>query len=123
MATIRIKNIGRRDILKDEDYRFICDNINEPLRIMSINYDREGNVWSIAVYKGDSDCVSLFVDTNALEYEIDNEINKAIDTLIERKDIIKNIHNFDKQAYLQGLMDGRMEEIGILISILKGLSK
>ena len=119
MPTIKIKSIKHRSTLSDEDYIFILDNLEKDLPLMSINYMPDGVPFSFAVYKSDKEVISLFVDANKLEYRLSSPLDDAIRVLVERVDIVKNIHNFSKQSYVHGLMDGRVDEINTLISMLE----
>lgn len=70
MLQVRIKAIGRRGILSEENYCWMIEHLNMPLQVMSLNVSQgDDEPWSITVYKEDGEIVSLFTDTNRLEYE------------------------------------------------------
>lgn len=123
MPTINIKSIKSQGVLDNADYQYILDNLNKDIPLLGLNFTADGELWALAVYKGDGDCVSLFVDTNKLEYTISSPIDNALQALLDRKDIVKNIHDFSNDLYTAGMLAGRMSEIDTLIDMLKGVNK
>lgn len=123
MPTINIKSINSQGVLDDADYQYILDNLNKDIPLLGLNFTADGELWALAVYKGAGDCVSLFVDTNKLEYTINSPITNALQALLDRKDIVKNIHDFSNDPYTAGMLAGRLSEIDTVIDILRRLDK
>ena len=71
MAYVKIKSIGKQHILSKRDYEYIRSHLGILLPVMSINFTPDGQIWGMAVYTDDAnDCISLFVDTNEIKYEV-----------------------------------------------------
>lgn len=72
---VTIKSL-KQYILTQDEYQWILDNMHKPFKVMQLTFDyTSGKVWSIAIYRpGENDddvtCISLFVDTNKLRYEL-----------------------------------------------------
>ena len=75
MPTVKIKSLVPY-ILEPEDYLFITSHLNQPLRVMGINWNYdEGRVNIITVYRDDHPddltCITLFPEANQLVYELE----------------------------------------------------
>ena len=76
MPTIKIKSLVQ-GILSDEEYSWVLQHLFESLPLMSVTYMHgTGKVWHIAVFRDmpendDFTCVTLFVDDNQLQYELE----------------------------------------------------
>jgi hypothetical protein len=70
MATVTIKSVKRQNILSDEEYEYIKANLNKPLQLLDLSWYKSGEVCAIAIYCDDDACITLFVDSNGLEYEV-----------------------------------------------------
>lgn len=69
MPTVTVKAIHRQHILNNDDYLWILDHRNEPLRLCSISYLYSGKLSTIAVHRSPGDIIVLFPD-NMLEVEV-----------------------------------------------------
>ena len=54
-----IKDIERQHVLSNDDYMFIKHNLNKPLRVYEISWDRRGSIVYFAAYSSKS-IVTLF---------------------------------------------------------------
>ena len=70
MATAIIKSIKRQNILSDEEYEYIKANLNKPLTLLDLSWFPSGELCALAVYYNKS-CITLFVGSNGIEYEVD----------------------------------------------------
>ena len=70
--TITIKSIKNRHLLTDEEYDFILENIDEPLQLAAVWFDREGQLVHFTAYFGDT-VITLF-DDHVIEGEFGNGI-------------------------------------------------
>lgn len=72
MASVSIKSIGEQNILSDDNFKFIKDNLNRPLQLNSIDWFDDGKVCSITVFRtnGRDRIITLFPSSNELEYEV-----------------------------------------------------
>ena len=75
MATIKVKSIGNQFVLNNKDYEYLLQHMNEELQILSMNYTRNGHLWSFAVHARSADCITVFVDENQVEYEVNYNAN------------------------------------------------
>ena len=73
MPTVKIKSLVPY-ILEPSDYLFLTSRLNQPLRVMGLNWDYdEGKVSIITVYRDDGEdltVITLFPEANQLEYEL-----------------------------------------------------
>lgn len=75
MLTVKIHSINKQGILTDEDFAWIINHLNKPLRIMGLNFNNDdGNVWLITVYKEDNNIITLFVNTNEIKFTIEGSL-------------------------------------------------
>lgn len=76
MPTVKIKSLAQ-GLLSDEEYSWMLRHLFEPLPIMSLTYEyNTGKLWHIAVFRdipetNDFTCVTLFVNDNQLQYELE----------------------------------------------------
>lgn len=71
MTAIKIKSLVPY-LIEPDDYLFITSRLNQPLHVMGLNWDYEGNITIITVYRDDTDnhsVITLFVGANQLDYE------------------------------------------------------
>lgn len=69
MAIVKIKSIKCQHIMSNEDYDYLQEHLNEELPIMSLNFTDFGDLWSIAVYAGNT-CITIFLDMNQVDCEV-----------------------------------------------------
>lgn len=77
MLTVKVKSIGRPYVMSPIDFEWLQGHLNEPLPVLSINFDTTGNLWSIAVYTPDNmviGCISLFINEQNVKYELEGDI-------------------------------------------------
>lgn len=77
-----IKSIEQQYLLPDDDYRFILDHLNEPLKVSSINVSMDNKLYVLTVCTGNEETyetIVLFVDNtyglgNGVKYEFVGEL-------------------------------------------------
>ena len=75
MLTVKIRSINEQGILTNDDFAWIINHLNKPLRIMGLNFNNDdGNVWLITVYKEDNSIITLFVNTNEIKFTIEGSL-------------------------------------------------
>ncbi len=57
--SVIIKDIESQGILSEQDYEFIKQSVNKPLRIFEVNWTRAGSISFLAVYAGET-VITLF---------------------------------------------------------------
>ena len=75
MLTVKIHSINEPGALTNDDFAWIINHLNKPLRIMSLNFWSDDNqVWLIAIYKEDNSIITLFVNTNEIKFTIEGSL-------------------------------------------------
>lgn len=70
--TVIIKSIKDRYLLTDKEYAFILENIDKPLKLASVWFDKKGRMAHFTVHFGSK--VITFFDNNVIEGEFGNGI-------------------------------------------------
>ena len=81
MAIVTIKSIGKQNIMSDEDFEWVKENLNKPLPLSSIEWGKSGNILYIAVWKAIvvPSVVILWINENEVSCTFD-----GIETIIRR---------------------------------------
>ena len=75
MLTVKIHSINEQGALTNDDFAWIINHLNKPLRIMALNFWSDDNqVWLIAIYKEDNSIITLFVNTNEIKFTIEGSL-------------------------------------------------
>lgn len=78
MLTVKIHSINEQGILTDEDFAWIINHLNKPLRITSLNFrSDDSQLWLIAIYKEDNSIITLFVNTNEIKFTIEGSLPRC----------------------------------------------
>ena len=56
--------------MSQEDYEWLLQHLNEDLPLLCINFTTTGELFSLALYKGTGECISLFIPDNRATYVI-----------------------------------------------------
>ena len=71
MLKVKIKSIGRQNILSDEKFDWLLRRLDTPLPISCIDLDTDGNVLMMVIRTDEErfNVITLFVDSNEVIYE------------------------------------------------------
>ena len=73
MVTVTINSIGKQNIMSDEDFEWVKENLNKPLPLSSIEWSKEGRLMYIAVWKDsiEPSVVILWIEENKVSCTFD----------------------------------------------------
>lgn len=73
-----IKSISNRYLLDPIDWDFITTHLNQPLVVLTLNFDDTGELYAITVSVGNvyGDSIILFIEGNEVEYKLIGELTK-----------------------------------------------
>ena len=73
MLKVKLKDVGRQNILSDEKYAWLMRHLDTPLPIGSLELDAyTGELSYLVVHTADvpDGLIVLFIDSNAVKYEL-----------------------------------------------------
>jgi hypothetical protein len=75
MLTVTFKAIGKQSTLDDHEYEWLLDNLNKPLMVAALNFERNSSTpWLITVYRHKGSVITVFVDSMQAKFIIGGTI-------------------------------------------------
>ena len=68
--TVTIKSIKAQNVLNKNDFNYIVEHLNQPLKLADIWFNCDGALWFMAVWgKGEEHVITLF-ENNGITFDI-----------------------------------------------------
>lgn len=68
--TVTIKSIKAQNVLNKNDFSYIVEHLNQPLRLADIWFNHDGTLWFMAVWREEEEHVITLFESNGITFDI-----------------------------------------------------